>query len=293
MRAGVLSAVPGARAAARALTRAASRRDASRIEPADGAHPAYAQYAQALRDLHAPLAAPDAAAIEAIEALRGRIAASDEPVEMIDFGAGSTLTGAGDAPVRRSAPTTVGELTRSTSKPARWARFLFHVVHRTGARQGLELGTSMGISAAYEAAAFAGNAGRLLTIEGSPASAALAERHLRELGRLPDVVTIRVGRFDEALPPVLAELTDIDYVFIDGHHDEQATKDYFAQVKPHLAPGATVVFDDIRWTPGMLRAWEAVSADPDVAVAFDCGGVGLVCVAPGHTGRATARVRVG
>ncbi len=132
-----------------------------------------------------------------------------------------------------------------------------------------------------------------MTIEGSPASAALARGHLGELGLAEPLVEVRTGRFDEVLPGVLEDLGEVDYVFVDGHHDEEATKAYFAMVKPRLRAGGTVVFDDIRWSDGMLRAWEAVRQDPDVAVSVDCGGVGLVAVDPGAGGRTDVRVVVG
>jgi predicted O-methyltransferase YrrM len=298
MRARAILSVPGVRPAAGLVARLASRRSAARAADrlAAAGHPVAGAYADALRDLHRPLTDDERATFAPIEALRRRLSSSDAVVEMADFGAGTRRGGAGAGGAEiahRERATTVAEITRSTSKPARWARFLFHVVHRTGATTAIELGTSMGISAAYQASALQRAAGgRLITIEGSPSSAALAEGHLRGLHLLPGTVTVRAGRFDEALPEVLAELPPVDYVFVDGHHDEHATQAYFAAVKPHLASGATLVFDDIRWSDGMLRAWEAIRADPDVAVALDCGGVGIVCVDPGATGVASARARV-
>jgi predicted O-methyltransferase YrrM len=152
----------------------------------------------------------------------------------------------------------------------------------------------MGISAAYEAAAFQlAGAGHLVSIEGSPPSAQLAEQHLSGLGLFPAFVSVRTGRFADVLPSLLADTSDLDYVFIDGHHDEAATLSYFADCKPQLIPGATVVFDDIRWSAGMLNAWQQIMDDPDVAVSLDCGNVGIVAVDPGATGRVRASVRIG
>jgi predicted O-methyltransferase YrrM len=66
-------------------------------------------------------------------------------------------------------------------------------------------------------------------------------------------------------------------VFIDGHHDEQATWDYFNQIEPALADGAVVVFDDIAWSQGMRRVWRRVAADPRMAHACDLRHLG-VCI---------------
>ncbi len=148
------SAVPGARAASTVVRRLRSRpsalRAAARLEAAG--HPTARAYAAALRDLHRGPEPSERAAFEAVEALRARLARSTTPVEMEDFGAGTRQGAAETAFAKRVKATTVGELTRSTSKPPRWARFLFHVVRRTGATAAVELGTSMGVSAAYQGA---------------------------------------------------------------------------------------------------------------------------------------------
>jgi len=256
--------------------------------------PVAAAYADALRDLHVKLDGDDRTAVDLIEALRARLRTSDAAVAMTDFGAGSNFA-PGEGPAKRDASTTVGEITRTTSKPPRWARFLFHVVRNAKPAHAVELGTSMGISGAYQGSALRlnGQDGKLVTIEGSPSSANLAEGHLRGLGLVPDVVSIRTGTFGDVLPGVLEELATVDYVFVDGHHDEDATKEYFAAVKPFLTPGATVVFDDIRWSAGMQRAWRAVQDDPDVSVVLDCRTVGIVAVDPSAKARVAVKVRIG
>jgi hypothetical protein len=44
---------------------------------------------------------------------------------------------------------------------------------------------------------------------------------------------------------------------------------------------AVLVFDDIRWSAGMKRAWERVCADPRFSLFIDAGKVGMAIVSQG------------
>jgi predicted O-methyltransferase YrrM len=138
------------------------------------------------------------------------------------------------------------------------------------------MGTCVGISAAYQAAALELNgAGKLLTLEGAPAVAALARQNLSQLG-LQHRAEVREGRFQDVLAEAAHVRAPLDLVFVDGHHDGDATLAYFKQLQPHLSPGGVIVFDDIAWSPGMRRAWERIAGDEIVSLAADLGEVGLV-----------------
>jgi predicted O-methyltransferase YrrM len=136
------------------------------------------------------------------------------------------------------------------------------------------MGTSVGVSAAYQAAALRLNGyGSLVTLEGATSLADIAKNNFQQLGL--DTVEVVVGRFQDTLPDVLASRQPVDYVFVDGHHDEQATLAYFEQILKFLAETALIVFDDIAWSEGMKRAWNTIAHDRRVGVAVDLGEVGL------------------
>lgn len=112
------------------------------------------------------------------------------------------------------------------------------------------MGACLGISGAYQAAALELNgAGKLCTMEGAPAFAQVAIGNWKSLG-LSERVSVAIGPFHTTLAAVLATGRPVDFCFIDGHHDEAATMQYFEQVLPCLAPAALLVFDDIRWSRG-------------------------------------------
>jgi predicted O-methyltransferase YrrM len=161
------------------------------------------------------------------------------------------------------------------SVPLHEARLLYHLIRHFRPRTGLELGTCLGLSAAYVAAALHENGtGRLVTLEGGTALARLARRHLDALG-LGARVKIVEGRFRRTLPGVLARHAPIDFAFLDGHHDPDATLAYVDRLAPHLADGAVLVFDDIAWSLGMRRAWRTLCRDARLPITVDLWTVGL------------------
>lgn len=170
----------------------------------------------------------------------------------------------------------LGELCRRASKPPDAAAFLFALVRTLRPQRCLELGTALGISASYLAAAVRLNGGgSIVTVEASRARADVA-RHVLSRLELDDVVESRLGRFQEVVPELVGG-TRFGFAFVDGHHEEQATLHYFDLVEPALERPRVVVFDDIAWSEGMRRAWRSLRADARVAVAAEAYGMGI-CV---------------
>ena len=196
-----------------------------------------------------------------------------------DFGAGDPAAARSREAMARGRviERTVGATCLGASKPPLGSRLLFLLVRRFRPRVCLELGCCLGISAAFQAAALAlnGDGGRLWSLEGAPALARAARRNLAQLALDVEVVE---GRFQDTLPPLLSAIDPIDYAFVDGHHDELATLEYFERVVSACAPRALLVFDDIRWSDGMRRAWETIARDPRAGATIDCGEVGLCVV---------------
>ena len=243
--------------------------------------------AQATRDAAAGAQSDDEQAwIDRIEALRAEMNRSSETITRLDFGAGPSGTQRSlegmEAGV--SMTSTLGEISQKVSKPPLWCSLLFHLVRGHKPDTCIEMGTAVGVSAAYQAAALALNGrGRLTTLEGAESLAAVAERNFQRLGL--DNVDVRVGRFQDTLEAVIGSLPAVDYAFIDGHHDEQATMRYFNTLCASLARPALLVFDDIAWSDGMTRAWQAICLDRRITAAIDFGSLGLCVVTDGRAKR--------
>jgi hypothetical protein len=94
-------------------------------------------------------------------------------------------------------------------------------------------------------------------------------------------VQVVPGLFRNTLDDVLLASGPIGLAFVDGHHDEVATQEYFEQLLPHLEDPAVVVFDDIAWSEGMAAAWQALRRHPAVRLAVDIDKVGVCLVGSG------------
>ena len=134
----------------------------------------------------------------------------------------------------------------------------------------------VGISGAYQASAQKLNKnGSLTTLEGAQSLASLAEANLHQLGL--DNTHVVSGRFQDNLDKVLTENKPIDYGFIDGHHDEQATIAYFEKFITYLSKNSIIVFDDISWSDGMRHAWNSNEKNEIVKIFLNLGVIGI-CV---------------
>ena len=226
-------------------------------------------------------------AVERIERRRAELLASQREIPKVDYGAGSWKAPRTEEEVQNGVESTatVAAIARA-SKPVFWATLLAKVVKCVKPTSCVELGSCVGISAAYQAFAMQMNdQGYLYTLEGSPETARIAAETLESLG-LSNAEVI-VGRFQDTLDDTLKKAQPIDYFFNDGHHDRDAVLRYFEQAKPFLADNAVVTFDDISWSPGMRQAWEIIEKDERVMTSVDLHDVGVVVLGPrnGDSGR--------
>ncbi|MCX5771839.1 MAG: class I SAM-dependent methyltransferase [Candidatus Hydrogenedentes bacterium] len=206
-----------------------------------------------------------------IEPIRREMEASSAEVRQPDWGA-TSCGGVEPGAITRI----VGEVCRSASKPKLWAGFLLKLVREFRPGSCLELGTCLGVSACYEGAGLHMNgAGRLVTLEGAPEFAEIARANFQRLGL--SNVSVITGPFQKTLGEALDQLGPIDYAFIDGHHQEAPTIEYFRKISARANPGAVLVFDDINWSDGMKRAWRSVASSPGVFYPVNLHTLG-VCI---------------
>ena len=198
----------------------------------------------------------------------------------MDFGAGhrtrlheETKTALGIQRIR-----SVAEVYRNSSTSPRLGRLMYRLAREWKPTRSLELGTCLGISAAYQLSAMrANNAGELITLEGASPLADMSRLRLAQLD-YPHFNIIE-GRFADTLGGVLDSSEKYDSVFIDGHHDPDATSGYFEQIYPHLADRAIVIFDDVNWSKGMIGFWIKTKTDTRISAYWDLlkWGICMVC----------------
>ena len=180
------------------------------------------------------------------------------------------------APYDRSAmQSDVGTHGRWSSSFGHSARILTAVVRFLRSRNVVEIGTAYGLGSLFLADALRRGAepGQLATIEAAEPQRSLSAELLDGVARTFS------GRTPQVLPEVFAAVGQVDLLFHDGDHSRDAYVADFEAALPHLAPGAAVVFDDIRWEdPFGLRdartaeGWDTVSFHPRVRAKAEIAG---------------------
>ena len=218
--------------------------------------------------------------IEKIKNLKKNMEASNANIQIIDYGAGisgSQYKQQKGASSEHVLNRIVGDVCKKASQPYLWSLLLFKIIREIKPQICLELGTCLGISASYQAAALKLNtSGKILTLEGAESLAAIASQNFSTLGL--DNVNIVIGCFQDTLKSTLSKLGHIDFVFIDGHHNETATLQYFEQISHSLSKKAILVFDDISWSAEMKRAWNNIIMDKRIKISFDLHKLGICIV---------------
>jgi predicted O-methyltransferase YrrM len=214
--------------------------------------------------------------IDEIEATRRRLSKMTDQISLrlIDLGDSPSSQENAVSLEDSASKTTIGEMCTISSVNPYWSFLLYKIIRTFKPTNCLELGTCMGISASYQAAALRMNeSGRMTTMEGAGDLAKIARKNFEQLGL--DNVQVVPGQFRDTLDGVLAEISPIDYAYIDGHHDEEATWVYFEKIAECLSERAILIFDDIRWTPGMMRVWKKIQSDHRVRISLDLYRIGL------------------
>ena len=244
------------------------------------AHPFVRLMAGVLEDVITDsIDADEAPHIAAIEARRAELEACEDEISYLDFGAATKYAEQTPEEMYQGVERTrsLGAMSRRASKPYRGALLLLKLLRQFRPERCLELGSGVGMTAAYQAAALELNGkGRLVTLEGPATIAAVAEATVASLGH--GRVTVQAGRWQDTLADVLAAGRPFDIAFVDGHHDRDASIGYFEAILPALSDGAVFILDDIRWSEGMLEAWTAISAHPRTEASIDLVDTGIIYV---------------
>ncbi len=180
-------------------------------------------------------------------------------------------TGAG-AKMHKNRDRRVGQIVRKSSIRHKYGRIIYSLAREFKPATIIELGTGIGISAAYLAKACPQSL--VLTIDGDNEKMAFAAGSLEQIG--VDNVIIKMGSFGEMLPGLLQKANHPLMVFVDGDHSYNRTLEYFGEIKKHANEETLIIFDDIRWSQGMEDAWNAIKTDPDVVLTIDLFFMGIV-----------------
>jgi predicted O-methyltransferase YrrM len=199
-----------------------------------------------------------------IENIRVELFSDNKMITVTDLGAGSL--------VNNNRQKKVSDIAHNALKPPKLAQLLYRLVDDLKPRNMIELGTCLGITSLYlkNAAPDA----QLFTLEGCPETAGIAASVFKK-ANIDDIKQI-TGNFDDTLPGVINGLDQLDFVFVDGNHQKDATLNYFEWCLPKVHENTLLIFDDIYWSEGMKEAWNIIKSHPQVTVTVDLFWIGLV-----------------
>ena len=199
-----------------------------------------------------------------VENIRKTLLADDCEITIIDLGAGSH--------VNNNRQKKISDIAAHALKPPKLAQLLYRIAADLQPKNIIELGTCLGVTTIYLQKA-APNA-KVYTLEGSPQTAEVAKEEFSKAG-LNDIELV-TGNFDDTLPGIIDKLDKVDFVFVDGNHQKEATLRYFEWCLLKVHEDTLLIFDDIYWSEGMKEAWAQIKARPEVTVTVDLFWIGLV-----------------
>jgi predicted O-methyltransferase YrrM len=204
------------------------------------------------------------------EGLRDTLLRDTRTITITDLGAGSNIS--------KSNQRAVKNIARNSAKELKYGRLLHRLVAHFQPKEMVELGTSLGVSALYQAT---GNpTGRLTTFEGCPQTAAIACENFDKT----HTTNIRLveGNFDATLQTYLNGILRLDWFFNDGNHRKEPTLRYFEWCLQKAHSETVLIFDDIYWSKEMAEAWEIIKAHERVSVTLDLFQIGIVFLREGQ-----------
>jgi predicted O-methyltransferase YrrM len=199
-----------------------------------------------------------------IEETREILLHDHREIEFRDFGTGSKKLKGTKRKVSAMAKTILADKNK--------IKILFQIALYSKANTIVELGTAFGLSGMALASAI--NKSALYTIEGDQETAKIATAVFKR-NKLANIVQYQ-GVFANVLPGILKSLKKIDLVLIDGNHSYEATLAYFKTILPYCHQNTILIFDDIYWSKGMIKAWREIEKSQEIAFTIDLFYYGLV-----------------
>ena len=187
------------------------------------------------------------------------------PTGQSDFGAGTRT--------KFLKRTVAGFAKNAVIHPAS-GRVLFNLSGYFKPQQIIELGTGLGIGTMY--LALGNPSAKVITIEGNPVLAAIAEENFRKAGL--ENICIVTGRFDDVLPGIIKNCAGNLMVFIDGNHTFEATLRYCGMFTSIIGFKGVIIIDDINWSAGMMSAWETICSFYEKAVHVNLFNMGILII---------------
>jgi len=188
-------------------------------------------------------------------------------IHITDLGAGSR---------KLSTQRNIQDIHRVSSSGRRYGRLLYLLCKHYKPLHILELGTSLGRGSL--AMHLGHSEAQITTIEGSPEIAAIASENINKFATNPTNIEVITSSFSTYLSDL--DNATFDLVYIDGHHEGKALRNYLDQIMPFTHEQTLFLLDDIRWNDDMFKAWNELISDERFHVSIDFFRMGVLSSRP-------------
>jgi predicted O-methyltransferase YrrM len=199
-----------------------------------------------------------------IEKIRQMMIADNRRISVTDYGSGSERM--------KSNLRKVSEIAKYSAVPRKYGVLLAGLSGEFGRSHIIELGTSLGISTMYLAAASPEVI--VHTIEGCRETSEIAKNNFSRSGL--NNIRIYTGKFDDILTELENQNIRPGLVFIDGDHRREQVLRYFNKIVDMSDDQSVIVLDDIHSSSGMGEVWEEIKKYEKVTLTVDIFRMGLV-----------------
>ncbi|MDG1661072.1 MAG: class I SAM-dependent methyltransferase [Winogradskyella sp.] len=197
-----------------------------------------------------------------LKAYRSQLLNSKESLKITDFGAGSKRMS--------NRKRRVSKMVKISSSSFKDTQLLFRISQYFKFKNTLELGTSLGVGT--QALALGHSKNKITTVEGCQNTFQFSEKNLKAL-HLSNTICIN-SDFRSAISQLHQE--SFDCIYFDGHHNKEATLEYFNLFISKAHNNSVFIFDDIYCSRDMTQAWKTILKDSRVIVSIDCFNLGFI-----------------
>ena len=198
---------------------------------------------------------------------RKPILKSKGSIQMTDFGQGSQRF--------KTSNRQVPDIAKKAGMAWHQSKLMHKIINYFNVKNTLELGTSVGLGSLAMAINQPQN--KIDTVEACPNTSAFARQYFKSQ-KLRNINLFNTD-FQSFLNQLPSEKT-YDLIYLDGHHQKEATLQYFYQLKKHIHEDSLIILDDIYWSQGMQEAWQTILEDEDVKVGLDLYFWGILFFKP-------------
>ena len=186
-------------------------------------------------------------------------------IHVIDAGAGSR---------KMNSERSVKTLLKNASSKGVYADLLYQLSVHYQPLHTLELGTSLGMGTSLLAS---GNPkGKVTSIDACGNTLKIAENNFITLGI--ENVEIVNDTFLSYLS--YADKRSYDLVYVDGHHQGEALKNYMQLLEEWTHSNTIFILDDIRWSTDMFAAWNELKSSNKYNLSLDLFRMGILVPRP-------------